>query len=98
MVFSLEPLKFAVAKKGSPDPSHFIFEIIAGKRRIRHRTTLNLNDFILNRFWVDLEFHHSISKSLHETYSLSDPTLSDIDLIKWLGSEPDMGKTNNGPL
>ena len=29
--------------KGSPDPSHYIFEISVGKRRIRHRTTLNLN-------------------------------------------------------
>ena len=30
--------------KGSPDPSHFIFEIDVGERRIRHRTTLKLND------------------------------------------------------
>ena len=29
--------------KGSPNPSHFIFEINIGKRRIRHRTTLKLN-------------------------------------------------------
>ena len=29
--------------KGSSDPSHFIFEINVGKRRIRHRTTLKLN-------------------------------------------------------
>jgi len=29
--------------KGSSDPSHFIFEIDAGKSRIRHITTLNLN-------------------------------------------------------
>ena len=29
--------------KGSPDPSHFIFEINFGKSRIRH-TTLKLND------------------------------------------------------
>ena len=27
--------------KGSSDPSHFILEINVGKRRIRHRTTLN---------------------------------------------------------
>ena len=33
--------------KGSPDPSHFIFEIDVGKKRIRHRTTLNLD---YNRF------------------------------------------------
>ena len=32
--------------KGSPDPSHFIFEIKVGKSRIRHRTTLNLNNTI----------------------------------------------------
>ena len=30
--------------KGSLDPSHFIFEINVGKRRIRHRTTLDLNE------------------------------------------------------
>ena len=34
--------------KGSSDPN-FIFEINFGKRRIRHRTTLNLNDAIFNR-------------------------------------------------
>ena len=28
--------------KGSSDPSHFIFETNVGTRRIRHRTTLNL--------------------------------------------------------
>ena len=33
----------AMNVKGSSDPSHFIFEIYVGKRRIRHRTTLNLN-------------------------------------------------------
>jgi len=36
--------------KGSPDPSHFIFEINVGKRWIRHRTTWNLNDAIFNQF------------------------------------------------
>ena len=30
--------------KGSWDPSHFIFENNVGKSRIRHRTTLNLNE------------------------------------------------------
>ena len=29
--------------KGSPDQSHFIFEINVGTRQIRHRTTLQLN-------------------------------------------------------
>ena len=38
--------------KGSPDPSHFIFEINLGKRRIRYATTQNSNDAIFNRFWV----------------------------------------------
>ena len=36
--------------KGSSDKSHFILEINVGKSRIRHRTTLNLNDGIFNRF------------------------------------------------
>ena len=36
--------------KGSPDPSHFIFETNVEKSRIRQRTTLNLNDVIFNRF------------------------------------------------
>ena len=36
--------------KGSPDPSHLIFEIIVGKSRIRNITSLNLNDIIVNRF------------------------------------------------
>ena len=30
--------------KGSPDRSHFIFEISVGKSRIRPTTTLKLND------------------------------------------------------
>ena len=30
--------------KGSSDSSHFIFEINVGKKRTRHRTTLNSND------------------------------------------------------
>ena len=43
---------FAIFKtfKGSPDPSHFIFEINVGKRRIRRRPTLNLNAVIFYRF------------------------------------------------
>ena len=35
--------------KNIPDLSHFIFEIIVGNSRIRHRTTLNLN-IVINRF------------------------------------------------
>ena len=29
--------------KGSSDPSHFVFHINVGKKRIRHGTTLKLN-------------------------------------------------------
>ena len=36
--------------QGIPVPSDFTFEINVGKRRIRHRTTLNLNDVIFDRF------------------------------------------------
>ena len=39
--------------KDSPDPSHFIFEINVGKRRIRHRATLNLNNEFLNTVKID---------------------------------------------
>ena len=38
--------------KGSPDLSHFIFEINVGKRRIRHTTTLKLNDELLD--WLKI--------------------------------------------
>ena len=41
--------------KSSSDPSHFIFELNVGKSRIRHEPNPNMNDVILNRFWVDLE-------------------------------------------
>ena len=62
-LFSFQPQSesFSMNFKGSSDPRHFIFEINVGKKRIRHRTTLNLND---NRFWIDLEVHRSISASL----------------------------------
>ena len=50
--------------KGSSDPSQFIFEINVGKSRIRHTTTVKLNDEFLDRHEID--YH-------------SDPTLSDID-------------------
>ena len=58
--------------KGSSDPSHFIFEINVGKSRIRHLTTLNLNEATLNRFWLDLEIQF-------QSRPVSDPTFSDID-------------------
>ena len=31
------------------------FKVNVGMSRIRHKTTLNLNDVIFNRFWVDKE-------------------------------------------
>ena len=60
--------------KGSSYQSNFLFEINVGKRRIRHITTLNLNDVNLNRIWVNLEIFHSNS----ECHSKSDPSISDI--------------------
>ena len=39
--------------KASSDPSHFIFEINVGKSRIRHTTTLKLNDEFLDRVKFD---------------------------------------------
>ena len=44
---SSKMVAFQMVVKGSPDPSHFIFEINVGKKRIRHRTTLKLNDEFL---------------------------------------------------
>ena len=58
--------------KGSPDPTHFIFEINVGKRRIRLETTLNIIDFVSSRFLLDLE-------SKFQSRSMSDPSNSDID-------------------
>ena len=60
--------------KGSPDPSHFSFEISVGKRRIRHATTLKLNV----EFWIDSK---SIGDNVIHSRSMSDPPLSDIDFI-----------------
>ena len=39
--------------KGSPDPSHFIFEINLGKSRIRHTITLKWKDEFLDRPKID---------------------------------------------
>ena len=39
--------------KGSLDPSHFIFEINVGKKRIRYTTTVKFNDEILDRLKID---------------------------------------------
>ena len=52
--------------------NHFIFEINVGKSRIRHRTTLNLNELIFSRFRGDLEIQF-------QSRSMSGPPLSDID-------------------
>ena len=40
---SQKDIKLPIEIKGSSDPTHFIFEINVGKRRIRPGTTLNLN-------------------------------------------------------
>ena len=47
--------------KGSQNPSHFIFEINVGKSRIRHATTLSLNDAIFKSIFS--RFSNSISES-----------------------------------
>ena len=65
--------------------------VIVGKRRIRHGTTLNLNDVIFNRFGVDLEIHHSISESFYIGY--------DIDFkIKWPESGLPLMKCQSGEM
>ena len=46
--FELDP---NLLLKSSSDSSHFMFEINVGKSRIRHRTTLNLDNVIFKRFW-----------------------------------------------
>jgi len=67
--------------KGCSDSNHFIFEINIGKRWIWHRTTLNLNDAIFNRFRVNFKFNFRVVLSRIRLF----PTL--ISMIKWLGSE-----------
>ena len=54
--------------KRSPD--HSIVEINAGKRRIRHATTLKLND--------ELPTQNRLDSPIQSRY-MSDPFLSDID-------------------
>ena len=67
--------------KGSPDPSHYIFEINVGKMRIRHRTTLNLNlQTILSRS-KKLSFNFRVVACRIRLF----PTL--ISKIKWLWYE-----------
>jgi len=65
------------------DPSYFIFEINFGKRWIRHRTTLKLNDEIefpdrLKSIEDDVIQMQSRSIRLFPTF---------ISKIKWLGSQ-----------
>ena len=60
-----------ISFKGSSDQNHFIFLNNIGKSRIWHKTIMNLNDVIFNRFRVDFEILQSCCTS--------DPTLSDID-------------------
>ena len=67
--------------KGSPALNHFIFEINVGKGRIRHTTTLNLNDEFLDRLKIDSRFKFRVVIC---RIRLS-PTL--ISKIKWLVSE-----------
>ena len=52
MSFSLQKFtkNIAIDFKGSSDLSHLLIKINVGKGRIRHRTTLSLNDHTLNRF------------------------------------------------
>ena len=56
--------------KGGSNPSHFIFEINVGKRRIRHRTTLDFND----------QVEYDVIEI--QSRSMSDPVSPDIDLKK----------------
>ena len=58
--------------KGSPHRIHFIFEINVGKRRIRHRTTLQLN------FWINPKSIEDVVISI-QSRPMSDSTFSDID-------------------
>ena len=67
--------------KGSSDPSHFIFEKNVGKSRIRHRTTLNLNNEFLGRLKIDRKFKFRVVIWRIRHF----PTL--ISNIKWLESE-----------
>ena len=66
--------------KCSSDPSHFIFEINVGKSRIRHTTTLKLNDEFLDRL-NSIEESNSVVLCRIRLF----PTL--VSKIKRLGSE-----------
>ena len=64
--------------KGSPEPIHFIFEINVGKSRIRHRTTLNLND-------VDFESIFKFIIQFRVLLCRMRPFPTWISKLKWLG-------------
>ena len=66
--------------KGSPNPSHFIFEINVGRMRIRHITTLNLNLQSISSWSISPLFNSRVV--VCRIRSL--PTL--ISKIKWLRS------------
>ena len=79
-------LKFIVSKfKGSSDPSHFIFETNVGKRRIRHRTTMNLNDVFFKQVFVDLEKRRS-RNTVNFRVVVCRIRLFPTLILKWLGS------------
>ena len=59
------------------------FDINVGRSRIRHKTTLNFNDFIFKRFWDDRD----MSYIKIQIRSMSDPTLSENSKVKWIWSE-----------
>ena len=68
--------------KGSSDPSHFIFGITVGKSRIRHTTTLKVNNEFLNRLKID--FQDGVIQ-IQSRY-MSDPSLSEIDFKNKMAS------------
>ena len=72
--------------KGSPYLSHFNLDINVGKKRIRHWTTLNFNDVISIRFWVNLKFRNS-SQNFRVVAGRFRIFPTFVSNIKWLWSE-----------
>ena len=62
----------AFTVKGSSDQGHFIFEIDFGTSRIRHTTTLILNDELQDRLRIDWRWCHLNSESVNVGCALSD--------------------------
>ena len=77
---TLSLIDFESIFKGSSDPNHFIFKINVGNSRIRHRTTLNLNDEFLDRVKIDWIFKFRVVLCRIRLF----PTL--ISKIKWIWS------------